>query len=300
MIGDGPMTMSGSRLAAAGAVVLLLITGALAQTPDGAGLTALLDRVGARVEEYYARAQSIVCLETVRVQPLKMDLLSDGFPRRLDYELRIAWEPAESPDALPEANIVRQLLRVGGRPPKNGDEPKCMDPRSISPEPLEMLLAGHRAEYVFTPGGTGRTGGRDAVIIEYRSAERGAAEVTWNDDDCASISLPGRSAGRVWVDRQTGDVLRLDEHLLGQFDFRVPREHDHGGPRFLTIERSDSTTRYEPVAFTDPDETLMLPKSIEVVQVVRGAGVPRVRITQSFTDYRRFLTDAHLVPNPVQ
>ncbi len=289
--------MRGSRLPAAGALLVMLAAAVAAQAPQGSTIDALLQRIGERVEEYYARAQSIVCLETVRVQPLKMDLLSDGFPRRLEYELRVAWEPADGLGMLPEANVTRQLLRVGGRTPKPGDEPECMDPRPVSPEPLEFLLPGHRNDYVFTPAGTGRTGGRDAVIVEYRSAERGPAEVTWKDE-CVSIELPGRTAGRIWVDERTGDVLRLDEHLLGQFDFDVPPEHDHGGERFMTIERSDSTTRYEPVAFADPDETLMLPKSIEQLQIVRGAGVPRVRITQSFSDYRRFLTDAHIVSNP--
>jgi hypothetical protein len=267
------------------------------QARTGPALDALLERVGERVEQYYARAQNIMSLETVRVQPLKTDLLSDGFPRRLEYELRVAWEPSEEPGTLPTANVVRQLLRVGGRPPRPGDEPECTDPPSVSPEPLEMLLAGHRSDYVFTEGGAGRVGGRPAVMLDYRSVERGPEEVTWNEE-CASISLPGRSAGRIWVDAATGDVLRLDERLLGQFDFAVPPEHARGGSRYMTIERSTSTTRYSPIAFEDPDETLMLPRSIETLQIVRGAGTPRVRITQTFSDYRRFLTDAHIVANP--
>jgi len=282
---------------AAVALVTLLTATAAAQAPSRSRLEALLTRVGARVEAYYARAQHIVCLETVRVQPLGYDLRSDGFARRLEYELRIAWEPPGGADDQPAANVVRQLLRVGGRPPRPGDEPQCMDPRPVSTEPLAMLLPDRRDAFVFTADGTGRSGGRDAVIIAYRSAERGPAEVTWRDE-CVSIELPGRSAGRIWVDEATGDVLQLDERLLGQFDLTVPPEHARFGPQHMTIERADSTTRYAPVSFDDPEETLMLPKSIESIQVIRGSGVPRVRTTQSFTEYRRFLTGARIVPNP--
>ena len=48
-------------------------------------------------------------------------------------------------------------------------------------------------------------------------------------------------------------------------------------------------------AFTDPDETLMLPSRIESVVIVRNSGSPRLRITQSFSDYRRFVTESRLV-----
>jgi hypothetical protein len=258
----------------------------------------LLDRIADRVEHYYEHAQNIVCLETVRLQPLRTDLLSDGFPRRLTYELRVAWDPPDEPGTLPEANVLRQLLTVGGKAPKPGDEPKCMDPKPISPEPLQMLLPGQRDDYAFTLKGHGRTDGRDALMIDYKSIEKGEPTITWKDD-CASISLPGRSAGRIWVDQDTYDVLRMDDRLVGQFDFDTPPSKGNGYQSgYMVIERSQSSIRYRPVAFTDPDETLMLPASIENLQVVRNSGQPRMRITQTFTGYRRFLTDAHILSEP--
>jgi hypothetical protein len=287
--------MRGTSLCAAVVTGLAVGVSAAAQgTPPGS-LDAFLARVGAHVEEYYARAQSIVCLETVRVQALKPDLLSDGFPRRLEYELRVAWDPPDEPGTFPDPSVVRRLLSVGGHAPDPKDDDKCMDPPEVTPEPLSMLLPAHRAEYVFKAAGTGRTDGRDAVIIDFRSAEKGKPEVTWKGE-CVSVSLPGRAAGRLWVDAETDDVIRLDQRLTGQFDFRVPPEHAlFGSAADMVIERSDSSIHYGTVTFTDPDETLMLPKSIEKLQVVRGAGVPRARITQTFSGYRRFLTDAHIV-----
>ncbi|MCH2253723.1 MAG: hypothetical protein MK365_11230, partial [Vicinamibacterales bacterium] len=58
--------------------------------------------------------------------------------------------------------------------------------------------------------------------LEYVPLEEGLAEVTW-DEDCVSIHSHGLSRGEAWVDVESGDVLRLDERLTGQFDFREAR-----------------------------------------------------------------------------
>src|SRR5262245_31538251 len=67
-------------------------------------LAALLAQVGAAVERYYARAQSIICIETVRMQSLGTDMVADHSPmRQLTYELRVAWEDAadgQTPEAI--------------------------------------------------------------------------------------------------------------------------------------------------------------------------------------------------------
>jgi hypothetical protein len=173
-----------------------------------------------------------------------------------------------------------------------------MDPKPISPEPLSMLLPDHQHNYAFTWRGMGRVGGRAAAMIEYRSLETGAPIVT-RRDDCISIELPGKSRGRVWIDQETGDVLRFDEGLTGMVDVDIPpdphrRSYGVGPPNFL-IERADMSIRYKPVIFKDPDETLMLPDSIETVTVIRNAGAPRVRKSQTFSDYRRFVTEGRIV-----
>ena len=71
-----------------GLATVLPAAGGSEPAPD---VTALLTRVGQRVEHYYTRAQSIVAREAVRIQPLAADLSPVGFGRRLAYELRIAW-----------------------------------------------------------------------------------------------------------------------------------------------------------------------------------------------------------------
>lgn len=264
-----------------------------AQTPND--LRGVLTRVGERVEEYYRRAQSVVCLETVRVQSLGRDLTPDDRGRVIRYELRISWEPAANANTPPEATVLRRLLTVDGRPPSPDAEPGCMDPRAVSPEPLAMMLSGNRDAYVFAWGGTAQVRDRRAVRLDYRSQTVGKAEITWRGE-CFAVSLPGRTRGRVWVDATTNEVLRLDESLTGTFDYQLPRQHTRpDGPLRIEIQRADSSIRYRPIVFHDPDETVLLPATIESVQIVQGAGTPRVRITQTFSNHRRFITGARIV-----
>jgi hypothetical protein len=263
------------------------------QTP--AGLEARLARVGGRVAEFYARARTVTARETVRVQPLERDHSPVGWARQLVFELRVAWEPPLDGGAPPDASVLRHLLTVNGRPPRPRDKPECMDPQAVSSDALAMLLPHNRPQYVFASAGSARTDRRDTLMIDYKSVSSEPPEIVWRDE-CVSVSLPGRTRGRLWVDAQTDDVLRLDEHLIGLFEFPVP--HDRArttGLRFMAIERADSSIRYRPVDFTDPDETLLLPSSIERLTVWRNAAVNRVRMTQVFSDYRRFVTEGRVL-----
>ena len=131
------------------------------------------------------------------------------------------------------------------------------------------------------------------MTLDYKSRTPGAIEGKWKGD-CVSIDAPGRTKGRIWVDEVTNDVLRLDEQLTSQFEYRVPREHwGFSGPQTWVIERADSSIRYRPVAFHDPEETVLLPESIESLAIVRGA--QSYRISQTFSNYKRFMTAGRVV-----
>ena len=252
----------------------------------------MLDRIGAYVEQYYARAQSVLAMESVTVQPLTRDLGADGFARRLVYELRVEWNPEQDGG---EPNVVRTLVSVNGRPPKAGDEPRCTDPRGISPEPLAPLLPGRRVNYIFTPVGPSNVQGRAAMMLDYRSVRPEPPKVVWRAE-CASIDLPGRTRGRIWADAESAEILRFDEHLVGLVDIPVPLpQQRRGAAPYMTIERADMSIEYRRVAFVDPDETLMLPARIDNLVIVRNSGSPRLRITQMFSGYRRFVTGSRIV-----
>src|SRR5262245_60613853 len=169
-------------------------------------------RIGAYVARYYDRAQSVMADEAVSVQPLGRDLAAAGFARRLLYELRVEWNPDAVGDDSP-ATITRRLVAVNGRPPGPKDEPKCLDPKNESPEPLGFLLPDRRAKFTFTSAGVGRIDGRPALMVDYRSVkpEPPKAAIDEKDKDCIMFDLPGRSRGRVWADPETGEILRLDE-----------------------------------------------------------------------------------------
>jgi hypothetical protein len=251
-------------------------------------------RVGDYVERYYARAQSIVVDESVAIHSLGQDLRAEGFARRLTYELRVEWNPDADDEDVP-AKVTRQLLTINGRPPKPGQEPGCLDPRSTSPEPLAFLLPDRREKFIFKAAGLGRIDGRTAMMIDYRSLRPETPKVEWKDE-CVSIDLPGRARGRIWADPETAEILRLDEGIVGLVDVAVPlKQQRMGGSPYMTVERADSSIRYRRVPFTDPDEVLLLPASIDTTTIVRNSGSPRVRISQTFGNYRRFVTGSRIV-----
>ena len=280
-------------------VALLLSTLVTAQdtrpTRPGAGLEATLAQVSHQVEAYYSRARAILCAERVVLQPLASDLTSDGFARRLVYELRVEWEPSSERQTAADAHVARRLLSVNGRPPRPRDQPRCTDPKLDSSEPLSIFLPSRRGEYAFSLAGTGRTDGREAVLLDYQDASGKRPEIKWQDD-CVSVDVPAKTRGRAWVDADTGDVLRLDERFAGLFDIPVPKDKQGVGiPASMTIERYDTSIRYHQVTFSDPDETLLLPSSIETLSIIRPAGTPRLRMTETFSDYKRFVTNSRIL-----
>jgi hypothetical protein len=60
------------------------------------------------------------------------------------------------------------------------------------------------------------------------------------------------------------------------------------------VDRDDLTLRYKPVPFTDPEEVIVLPESLVALTMVRG-GLQSVRRTDTFRNYRRFLTTSRMV-----
>ena len=290
--------VSGSRIWWVVVLGALLATGSpvAAQSTDGEKVEAALQRIGDFVERYYVRAQSVVSDVLVRVRPLGRDLRPQGSPRRLRYEMRVEWEPGTD-ETPPEPLVIRDLLEANGRPPKPGDDLECSDPKLVSPEPLAMFLPSRQSEFSFTWAGRDREGGREAIRLDYQARTDVPPTVEWTDS-CVSVDLPGMTKGRVWADAESGGVLRLDEHITGMFEFRVPRaQRRTGAPMTMTIERADSSIRYRSITFTGPPETLLLPVSIELMTAWRNTGAARMLIRQDISNYRRFVTGSRILRN---
>ena len=256
---------------------------------------ALIERISERVAAYYQRMQGLVCTERSTVVPVGA---TDGaqFARTVDSELRVAIDGAIEP------RITRVVQRINGREPRERDKKDrsgCTDPTPWSPELLAFLLPTRRDDYRFTAVRNGRDRDRAAFVIDFVSAHRSSRpeliEDEYGHDDCFDWTGAVAVAGRLWVDAETHDVLRLDRHILGPTDVRVPSrlQSKYQLPAWLTIDRDDVTLRFKPVSFSDPDETMLLPESIESLTMVRTA-LQSTRRTQVFSNYRRFLVSSRV------
>jgi hypothetical protein len=140
------------------AVALTLAALARAAAQDGIDLDGLLDKVGEKIEQYFARAQRVVFLETTTIQYIGSSLSPEGFARVLESEVRVESAPADGDsDGSTETKVVRELRKVNGRPRRPSDDRNtCLDPNPVSPEPLAFLLSEQRSGYVFTWAGRGK------------------------------------------------------------------------------------------------------------------------------------------------
>ena len=251
----------------------------------------VMSRVAGYVEQYYARAQSIVATETVTVQNVSRDLTGEAFPRRFVYTLRVEWSPSAS--GVPDASFSRELITVNGRAPRAGDEPHCTAPKPITPEPLAMFLRGRQSDFVFTFGERTRADGRASVRVDYRIRTPEPDVIAW-DRDCVTINVPSRMRGRVWIDEGSGEVLRIDELATGPVEIRTPAaEQRRGQPSSLVFERMSESIRYRPVTFHEPEETILLPASVDVLTMTRSSGTRRTLV---YSNYRRFVTAGRVLP----
>jgi hypothetical protein len=292
----GPKALNAIVLPGALALALALTAMTAAGAQSQPNVEGLLVRVGERVAEFYERAKNVICIETSTVQPVDdVSNWPEGFARTVESELRFEAGSGQTPG---EVAIVRNVRKVNGRAPRekdNKDRSGCTDPNPLSPEPLAFLLPTHRSEYQFSTAGITKDRNRTALMIDFASVDRRSKPELIEDpighDDCFDWSGHIASRGRVWVDAGNYDVLRVERSLRGPVDVKVPAfiQRRHPLASWVVIVRDDVTTRYKTVAFSDPDEVLLLPESTESLTVVRG-GLESTRRSQTFSEYKRFVT----------
>jgi hypothetical protein len=284
-----------------GALALALAAMTVAGVQAQPNVDEVLMRVGARVAEFYKRALNVVCIETSTVQRVDFNNSPDGFARTVESELHFEADNEGPPGA---AALVRKARKVNGRIPREKekkDRAGCTDPNPLSSEPLAFLLPAHRSEYRFKTAGTTRDRSRSALTIDFESVDRRSNAELIEDpgghDDCFDWSGHIASRGRIWVDAGTFDVVRVERGLRGPVDVKVPfliQRRRQFLASWIAILRDDVTIRYKTVAFSDPEEELLLPESIESLTVVRG-GLESTRRRQTFSEYKRFVTGGRVV-----
>jgi hypothetical protein len=289
------------RLLIGTAVAASVWTVVATATPDRTDIDAVVTHVGERVGAYYRRAQQLVCVERSTVLPVGRDWGADGFARTVESDLRVEMDGADTGE-MPDARVTREIRRINGRAPRERDlkdRSGCTDPTPLSPEPVAFLLPRYRTDYNFTAIHEGKDRDRAALVIDFSSVRRrGNPELIQDEyghDDCFDWKGPLAIAGRVWVDAATHDVLRVERRVAGPTDVRVPLplQRKYLFTPWLTLDRDDLTLRYKAVTFTDPDEVVLLPETIDSLTVFRN-GLQSIRRTQTFSDYRRFLTAGRL------
>ena len=261
-----------------------------------------MTRIGERVAGYHRQSQRVIFIESSTVQPIGSNWTPQGFARTVESELRIESDAVDG-DSLPGAKLVRDIRKVNGQPPRERDKRSrsgCTDPNQLSPEPLAFLLPAHRDEYRFTSVRDGKDNGRAAVVIDFMSANRKTRLELIEDErgheGCFDWSGPLATRGRLWVDANTHDVLRVDRRLDGIVDVSVPLtlQRRHGFGPSIVLERDDQTMRFKAVTFRNPDEVIRLPESIESITVLRSS-LQSVRRTDTFGEYRRFLGTGRII-----
>ena len=286
------------RVALLACVALLALTATTSRAQTQPDIQDVLARVAERVTEFYNRAKNVICIEESTVQGVELNYSVVGFARTVESELRIEANGAG------EATVVRTLRKINGRAPRASDKKDrsgCTDPNPVASEPLAFLLPAQRSEYEFRIAGIGRDRDRPVLMIDFASVNRRSKpeliEAPNGHDDCFDWTGHIASRGRVWVDADNYDVLRVDRGLGGPVDVKVPVliQRRHRLDNWVVLLREDSTLRYRPVTFSDPPEVLLLPESITSVIMVRG-GLQSTRRSETFSDYRRFVAEGKVIP----
>lgn len=285
------------------AAVMLASTAArpAAMAQDSSEIDRLVARVGQRVAEFYRRAQTVMCIERSTVQPVSRDWSADGMARTVESDLRVEMTPGDT-DRPVEPTVIRVVRSVNGRPPNPKDAKSrfgCTDPNPLSPEPLAFLLPARRDEYRFTAVREGKDRDRAARVLAFQTANRKSRleliEDEHGHDDCFDWNGTASRSGRIWLDAETDDVLKVESWLDGPIDIRVPNtlQRRYGMSSWITLERDDLTLRYKNVRFAEPDETLLLPDSIDALTILR-TDLQSIRRRDVLSDYRRFLTSTRI------
>lgn len=279
------------RLATLCGTLALSASGRAVTSQNGADTAALVASVAERVESYYDRLTTIACTEVVTQQELKSDLTPRGKPLEFVYDLIVTRGPSEDGESRPHVRAERQIRTRNGKPVKKRDVAACTDPQPAYEDPLTFLLPEKRTAYRFTS----RIG--PSLVVEFDEIAAPPTKVT-GDTSCLRIE-GGRSTGRLIIDPMTHDVVELEVHLAEPFRAVRPNlSRLPNGLWFHTVERWDMAVHFRRVAFDDPAEDLLLPESIVTVSSLTDTDRPRVKTTQTFTAFKRFMTKAVIKGTP--
>lgn len=266
----------------------------------------LLERVSERIQKYQDAMFSIAFTEILRQQELKSDETLKNKPKEFVYESIVVsrTSPANQQNTFPV--ITRTLKYVDEKPTEQKNLPqrsKCVEtnPRPAYADPLTFLLPKNHTDFIFSYAGESDLEGRKAAIILIDQPPVSEPIKIVNTGDCFRLSRSPRRQGKIWIDLNTYDVIQLQWQLAESFSGKTPAGVAKFGifPVFrpakqLSYEKSESTIRFRPVTFQNPEQVLLLPSSSESTWILKGASIAGFRTTTEYTRYKRFMTDVEI------
>ncbi len=127
-----------------------------------------------------------------------------------------------------------------------------------------------------------------ALAIDFVETPPGASADHDGRGSCFNAEGGGHQ-GRLWFDPVTFDIRQVDVRLVKAVPGSMPTGYFGLHPA-IRVERWEATHRFSRVNFSQPDEAVLLPESVDTLSVFRGA--PSLRITQKLSNFRRFLSES--------
>ncbi len=260
---------------------------------DTARLKELLDRIGERVRKFQEDLFSVKWTAVHRGQQLKIDLTPKANPWKTVSEWIVVRRPVPDNPQKTVAVAVIEVKSVDGKPPKKKSNSATYHHLL---DLLDFLSPEKQSQWAFSWEGETDLQGLKTVMIT--AAPAVVTKPTGKVKGRFFYVQGLQQKARIWIDAQTFDVVQVEWRLLDTFGFKTGFGLNWYGPFFVArpgreieYEKMDRTIRFARIAFKDPDQTLLLPVSEEVLQMIRGARNPVYRGTLSYTDYKRFVTD---------
>jgi hypothetical protein len=285
-----------------------------AQTSNNSGtkdeqaiqLNHLLERVGEKIQKYHDAMFSIAFTEVLRQQELKSDETPKNKPKEFVYESIVVSRTAQANQQNSFPVINRTLKSVDGKPTEQKNLPqrsKCIEtnPQPAYADALTFLLPQNRNDFIFSYAGEAELEGRKTAVVLISQPPASEPVKIVQTADCFRLSRSLQMQGTIWIDPNTFDVIQLQWRQAETFSGKTSAGVSKFGifPVFrpakeINYEKQETTIRFRPVTFQNPEQVLLLPSSRVSAWILKGAKIAGFRVTSDYSRYRRFLTTVEI------
>jgi hypothetical protein len=254
----------------------------------------LLERAGERIQKYQDAMFNIAFTEVLRQQELQSDGTPKNKPKVFVYDSVVlsSRAPANQQNQFPL--ITRTLKSIDGKlieQKKLPQRSKCVEtnPQPEYADPLTFLLPKYQTGFIFSYAGEAELEGRKTGVIIVNEPVVSDPVTIVETGECFRLSRNLRRQGKIWIDLTTFDVIQLQWQLAETFNGKLIK-----GGKEISYENEETTIRFRPVMFQNPEQVLLLPLSSESSWILKGAKIAGFRENIGYTRYRRFQTSVDI------